>query len=724
MKKIMMLVVFMLLGVLTIGYAAVSPDYAPGTPNNFFVPKTTGGSASDLGWSTKAAHPTTRAHCMVSEVIDVGGVKKYYVFGGPTVSGGAYTTANYEYNTVTDAWTAKAAMPTARGIGRAVVVQGKIYVIGGCVTFGTGMSVVEIYDPATDAWTTGPSMLVGNHDFIAAAYKDTWVYVCGGGNWSAPPIATVYVLNTVTNTWSSATGMPVAVGTPGGGIVGNKIIVATGYIGAAGSNNVYVGTISPTDPTSITWTTGTVMPGEAVYRANSGVCGGKVYVCGGNLASGSISNAANKYDPASNTWTALPNKPTATSNVYGWAADATGKLYYPVGYNGSAYLSVHEMLDDQSYANDVGMDAMHYPTGSHTVNTAMIPKGRVKNYGSAAQSSFSVVCSILGTGGALRYTNTQTAPAMASGDTALITFTSWTPTVSENVTVVMKTLLAGDQNTNNDRMTRTTIIGSFMLYEDFNGTTFPATGWQAVILTGTYNWQRFTAGTYPTCAPYEGDAMAGYLSFSASAGYGARLISPAIIAPTATPCSLKFWMMHDPGYPSDLGPDSIRILTSPNGTTFTQVASFRRYEAVQAWTEHSVYLGTFTGNFYIAFEAYSQYGNNMYIDLARVIGPSGIEEGPNTRIQTTALNSVKPNPVKGIAHISFNIAEPTRADLRIYDASGRLVKTLVNSKLENGVYNLTWNGTDDNNRAVSEGIYFYTLETNHNNFTKKLVLTR
>ena len=78
----------------------------------------------------------------------------------------------------------------------------------------------------------------------------------------------------------------------------------------------------------------------------------------------------------------------------------------------------------------------------------------------------------------------------------------------------------------------------------------------------------------------------------------------------------------------------------------------------------------------------------------------------------------------GLAHISFSLAEPSRVALKIYDASGRIVKTLVNNQVERGIYNLTWNGKDENNRAVAEGIYFYTLETPNQKFTRKMVFTR
>jgi len=293
----------------------------------------------------------------------------------------------------------------------------------------------------------------------------------------------------------------------------------------------------------------------------------------------------------------------------------------------------------------------------------------------------------------------------------------------------MKTTLAGDQNPANDRKSRATLISDYMMLEGFNDVTFPPTGWQAIALVGTYNWERFTVGTSPACTPYEGAGMAGYRAYSATSGNMARLISPAIAVGTSPKlCTLRFWMYHDPGYPgpTDLGPDSVKVEYSTNGTTFTQVAAFRRYELTAEWTEHTVYLGTFTGTIYLGFVAFSQFGNNMYIDYVRLSGRStGIEENPNKLPTITSLNAPKPNPVtNGLAKISFTISEPTRASLKIYDASGRVIRTLVNTNLESGVYNLTWNGTDDNSNAVAEGIYFYTLTTDNNNYTKKLVFTR
>ena len=375
--------------------------------------------------------------------------------------------------------------------------------------------------------------------------------------------------------------------------------------------------------------------------------------------------------------------------------------------------------------NDVGVNAIIAPTTMHRVSTVMQPIARIKNFGTLNQTSVPVICSIFGTGNVLRYSNSQTVATLNSGDTARVSFDAWTPPTTEQITVKMRTNLVGDQVPGNDMMSRTCSISLIFISESFEDVTFPPTGWQSIIVNGTYNWERKTSNTNPACVPYEGTAMASYQSYSASAGSMARLISPAIaLGPNAIPCSLKFCMYHDPGYSSN--PDSVKVEYSLDGTTFTRVAAFRRYEVPAAWTEHTVYIGTFSGTIYVGLLAYSGYGDNMNIDNVRLVaGLAGIAQNSVNELIVTALNGVKPNPVtNGLAQISFSLAEPGRVALKIYDASGRVVTSLVNAQLARGRYNMTWNGKDEHNRNVADGIYFYTLETSKQNFTKKMVYTR
>jgi len=379
-------------------------------------------------------------------------------------------------------------------------------------------------------------------------------------------------------------------------------------------------------------------------------------------------------------------------------------------------------------AHDVGVDAILSPDSSHPINISLIPKARIKNYGNSAQSNFTATCSIVGATGTLRYANTQTVTSIAPSETVQLNFSGWVPTVSERCTVKMRTNLIGDQNPANNQLTKLTQITMLFLAEGFN-TSFPPDGWQSTVVQGSYSWEARSSNTNPTCTPFEGSAMVSYQSYSAPSGNMARLISPPlVIGTTSVICSLKFFMYHDPGYPSDLGPDSVKVETSTNGTTFNRVAAFRRYEPTAGWTEHSVYLGILSGTTYVGFLALSQYGNNMNIDYVRMFSAAGVNEEikPTNNLHLlTTLNAPKPNPVtNGSALISFSLAEPAEVVLKIYDASGKLVKNLVNIQLASGNYNYAWNGKDELNRAVAKGIYFCTLKTQKQNFTKKMVFTR
>ncbi|MCX8015065.1 MAG: choice-of-anchor J domain-containing protein, partial [candidate division WOR-3 bacterium] len=407
--------------------------------------------------------------------------------------------------------------------------------------------------------------------------------------------------------------------------------------------------------------------------------------------------------------------------LYVMAGDAGGDWTTPNNY-------YYKITYAPPSANDVGVNSIIAPVGAHRVNTPMTPIAEVKNYGTNPQTNFQVVCSIVGTGGVTRYTNSQTVASLSPGAVTNVEFDMWTPTIMELETVKMRTNLVGDQNPANDRKIGTVLISNALIIEGFNGSVFPPSGWQAIPIVGTYNWERTTSNTNPTCTPFEGEAMASYPSYTATYGNCARLITPAInLGTTAQICTVAFYMYHDNLYSGGTyGPDSVKVEYSTDGTNFTRVTAFRRYEPTNAWVQHKVYLGTFSGTLYVGFLAFSDYGANINIDYVRMFAYStGIEENnQNSPVKFTTLSAPIPNPfTNGSVKISFALAEPTKATLKIYDATGRTIRTLVNSDLASGVYHLTWNGKDDYNNNVPEGIYFYTLETAKQKLTNKLILT-
>ncbi len=138
-------------------------------------------------WEYKAPMPTARYNFAIAVVQNkiycIGGITGYHQ--EPEDHAPIYAAVNEVYDTTTDTWETKAAMPTARVYLQANTVNGKIYLIGGQTpgTYDTytdaSLSVNEEYDPTTDTWTTKASIPVGTRWYASTTFANK-VYVFGG----------------------------------------------------------------------------------------------------------------------------------------------------------------------------------------------------------------------------------------------------------------------------------------------------------------------------------------------------------------------------------------------------------------------------------------------------------------------------------------------------------------------------------------------------------------
>ncbi|MHC4629203.1 MAG: hypothetical protein ACYTDV_19665, partial [Planctomycetota bacterium] len=79
-----------------------------------------------------------------------------------------------------DTWTEKSPLPTARFVLSASTVDGKIYAIGGSsILHGTGLSIVDEYDPTTDTWTTKAPMPTARQ-WLSTSAVNGKIYAFGG----------------------------------------------------------------------------------------------------------------------------------------------------------------------------------------------------------------------------------------------------------------------------------------------------------------------------------------------------------------------------------------------------------------------------------------------------------------------------------------------------------------------------------------------------------------
>ncbi len=89
-----------------------------------------------------------------------------------------------------------------------------------------------------------------------------------------------------------------------------------------------------------------------------------------------------------------------------------------------------------------------------------------------------------------------------------------------------------------------------------------------------------------------------------------------------------------------------------------------------------------------------------------------------------ALGQNRPNPFNPTTTITFALPEAERVALRIYDAQGQLVRTLVNGEMSASEHAVEWDGKDDRGTQVGSGIYIYRLELGSTVLQNKMVLMK
>jgi hypothetical protein len=103
---------------------------------------------------------------------------------------------------------------------------------------------------------------------------------------------------------------------------------------------------------------------------------------------------------------------------------------------------------------------------------------------------------------------------------------------------------------------------------------------------------------------------------------------------------------------------------------------------------------------------------------------TGISEIASLPLAMTLGVKVYPNPAKILTAIRYSLPAESKVSLQLYDISGRLIKTLVNESKQTGIYSVIWNGADDNNRKVGEGVYFCILKTNEKSLQQKILMVK
>ena len=242
-------------------------------------------------WQRKADMPTARTG-VATLVVDGkiyaigGGASKKFQRGPGWGYGGKLLPTIEMYDPGTDTWIQKADMPVPRS-GRACVVDGKIYIIGGSAANKKQgrLDSVDVYDPATDTWAEVKSM---NHarGVSAVSVVDGKIYVIGGVGWPqipnhpGPPLSSVEVYDPKNNRWTEIAEMPTSKALHTASVIDGKIYV----IGGGFWDNdrfIYLSTVEIYDPETDGWTREPDMPTRRSGHRTE-VVNGNIYIFGGS----------------------------------------------------------------------------------------------------------------------------------------------------------------------------------------------------------------------------------------------------------------------------------------------------------------------------------------------------------------------------------------------------------------------------------------------------------
>ena len=219
---------------------------------------------------------------------------KLYVVGALGASGFDAVGASYEYDPESDRWTPRSPMPagTERGASGVAVVGPRIYVAGGLR--GTSVGDVSAYEPAGDRWEALPAM-PGPRDHLVACAVGEVLFAIGGRGPAVGLSGRADAFDPKSQRWSSRRAMPTPRAGCGAAVVAGRIVV----VGGEGNRT----------------------------RADG------------------IFPEVEAYDPAADSWAALP--PMSTPRHGLGAVEIQGKLYAPGGATRAGFgaVATNEVLD-------------------------------------------------------------------------------------------------------------------------------------------------------------------------------------------------------------------------------------------------------------------------------------------------------------------------------------------------------------------------------------------
>ena len=204
--------------------------------------------------------------------------------------------------------------------------------------------------------------------------------------------------------------------------------------------------------------------------------------------------------------------------------------------------------------------------------------------------------------------------------------------------------------------------------------------------------------------------------------------TPAPAAPSSVAIRADAWAFVVSGHPLDMKRESTYTVVTKNlsrGTVATQAVSRKSSEHyATVWADLGRKSVVKAGDL-LEITMVDQHGNIVSGPFQRVVSVSNIRDAylsvtlrvGDVHPNKTGLAQNFPNPFNPETWLPFQLAESANVTFRIYDRSGRLVRTFPLGFRPAGFYTtrsaaVYWDGRSNTGEKVASGLYFYTMQTN------------
>ncbi len=312
------------------------------------------------------------------------------------------------------------------------------------------------------------------------------------------------------------------------------------------------------------------------------------------------------------------------------------------GWNEAAVRAVVEQYLPDPIEHDVGVSKLVAPIGSMDSGTVVTPACSLHNYRSYAET-YPVRMRI-----GADYDTTVTVTNHQPSQTVYVEFPQWTALARGQSAVACTTELAGDDIGSNDAQTTTLTVN----VDDI--------------------------------------AVTAILVPADTAELGRDVVPAAEVKNLGTLADMAKVRF----YIGDFYVDSVNVPLQP-GKTDTAV--------LDVWTP--ALLGTFPVRCTCATLKTDLVTTNNELSTSVVVQPAGIEEQPSGNARFVLLGSSQ-NPARTHATIRYALREVSPVDLRIFSATGELVRVLETGIQSPGQHQALWDGKDELGRPVGRGTWF------------------